>query len=309
MQRMVAPSSPDPGIDTRPRPPLGLIEYLDPSRSRPAPAAARRAFEGALLADRLGYRRVWLPEHHSTGSPSTNPLPLVAVLGSHTTRIRVGTAVTLVRIRDPYLTAEDIVTAGAFCGDRLDVGFGRGDVGGPAAESLRPLRKDDEDTDRAITLISSILENGCDWIDPLGAPCQRWLHGAGTRSAALAARAGDNYCHALFLNPDLDACLRPLAAYRDAHPTGTSAVAIAFVANPDAATARADSVQHRGIHIACAGTAEQCAVTVTTLLELTGVDEVVIAELSSDPGDHHRALRAVFDHVARSGAGLERAVC
>ncbi len=298
MQGLVAAQPPGP--DTAHRAPLGLIEFLDSSGGTAATVRGRQriAVEGALLADRLGYRRVWVPEHHDTGSPSTNPLPLVAVLGSHTTRIRVGGAVSLVRIRDPHLTAEDLVTAGLFCGDRLDVGLGRGDVADDAAKALAYLRKDDAGTRLAVTTITRVLDLGCSWISPLGAPYQRWLHGAGITSAVSAGEWGFDYCHALFLNPDLDACLTALEQHRNDYPAGRRAVAVALVANSDPVRARVDSAAQRGVQVACAGTAEQCAATVTALLELTGADEVVIAELSRDGADHRAALASIYDGVA-----------
>lgn len=301
MQGLVA--APPPGRDTD-RPPLGLIEFLDPSGGTAATVRDRQriAVEGALLADRLGYRRVWIPEHHGTGSASTNPLPLVAVLGSHTTRIRVGPAVSLVRIRDPYLTAEDLVTAGLFCGDRLDVGLGRGEVAGAAAQALAYLRKDDAGTRRAVTTITGALDGDCPWIDPLGAPYQRWLHGAGTTSAVTAGELGFDYCHALFLNPDIDACLGALERHRSGHPAGRRAVAVAVVANADPVRARIDSAAQRGVQVACTGTAEQCAATVTALLELAGADEVVIVELSRDGADHRAALAGIYRYVVGAPA-------
>lgn len=283
----------------RPAPvPLGLLEYLDLAPGRSAAAKRRLAFAGAVAADRLGYRRVWVPEHHGAGSASTNPVPLVAVLGSHTTRARVGTAVSLTRIRDPHLTAEDFVTAGAFCGDRLDVGLGRGAVGGPGAAVWAHLHADDAATDRAISTLVAVLDDGAPGIDPLGAPYQRWLHGAGYRSAELAAALGFDYCHALFLNPDRDGCLRTLAAHRAARPAGRTAVAVVVAANPDPATARADAARQTGVHVARAGTAEACAAAVRELLAHDEVDEVVLAEVSRDPATHLAALAAVLAGVA-----------
>ncbi|MBV9845456.1 MAG: LLM class flavin-dependent oxidoreductase [Kutzneria sp.] len=280
-------------------PPLGVLEYLDLCDDKPVRIKRETAFASALLADQIGYRRLWLPEHHSTGAPSSNPLLLAAVLGSHTSRIRVGTAVTLVRIRDPHLTAEDIAAAGFFCGDRLDVGFGRGDVGGPGSEVLNYLRKDNRETDEAIRTIVSILDSGCSWIDPIESSYQRWMHGAGTKSAELAGELRFNYCHALFLNPDLGACLRPLERYRASFPAGRTAVAVALVANDDPAKAKRDG-ERDGVVVMCAGSAQRCADTVCALLESTGADEVIITELSSDAKDHHRALKEIFALVAES---------
>jgi alkanesulfonate monooxygenase SsuD/methylene tetrahydromethanopterin reductase-like flavin-dependent oxidoreductase (luciferase family) len=293
-------AGPAPG--GRPGVPLGLIEFLDTARNGPAATAARRrtCLRGALAADRLGYRRVWVPEHHGRGSASTNPLPLMAALGAMTTRIRVGAAVSLVRVRDPYLTAEDLVTAGLFCGDRLDVGLGRGDVAGPAAEALAALRKDDAATRAAMDTIMSALDGGCSWIDPLGVPYQRWLHGAGTASAERAGELGFDYCHGLFLNPDRGACADALARHRAGNPGGRRAVAVALVANDDGDRARADAALQRGLRLLAAGPVAECAAALSDLRAATGVEEVVVAELSRAPGDHLAALAGL---AGSTGAG------
>lgn len=275
-------------------PPLGLIEFLDTAPNGPAAVAARRrtCLRGALAADRLGYRRVWIPEHHGRGSASTNPLPLIAAVGALTTRIRVGAAVSLVRVRDPHLTAEDLVTAGLFCGDRLDVGLGRGDVAGGPAAAL--ARKDDAGTRAAMDAVMAALDGGCPWIDPLDQPYQRWMHGAGTASADRAGEAGFDYCHGLFLNPDPDTCADALARHRAGHPDGRRAVAVALVANDDVDRARADAAEQRGLRLVAAGPVEECAAALAGLRAATGVAEVVVAELSRDPGDHLAALAGLM---------------
>jgi alkanesulfonate monooxygenase SsuD/methylene tetrahydromethanopterin reductase-like flavin-dependent oxidoreductase (luciferase family) len=281
--------------------PLGLIEFLDTSNVPAGRTRARqhRALAGALLADRIGYQRVWIPEHHAVGSASTNPLPLVAVLGSHTSRIRVGTAVSLVRIRDPHLTAEDLVTCGLFCGDRLDVGLGRGDVSGAARIALEGARADDAGTLQNARTIMSLLDDGCSWIDALGTPYQRWMHGAGITSAQQAGALGFDYCHGLFLNPDLDMCRTALDTHQHAFPGGRRAVAIVVVANADPVRAQADGAAQGFVNVTVAGTAPDCAAEIVGLMQATGVGEVVIAELSQDIADHRTALADIAQHTMR----------
>lgn len=281
--------------------PLGLIEFLDTSIAPPNGTRTRqhRALAGALLADRLGYRRVWVPEHHAVGSASTNPLPLVAVLGSHTSRIRVGTAVSLVRIRDPHLTAEDLVTCGLFCGDRLDVGLGRGDVAGAARTALAAVRADDAGTLRNARTIMSLLDDGCSWIDAIGTPYQRWMHGAGITSAQQAGALGFDYCHGMFLNPDIDMCRTALDTHRSAFRSGRRAVAIVVVANADPLQARADGAAQGHVNVTYAGTAPDCAAAIVALMQSTGVGEVVIAELSRSISDHRAALADIAEHTLR----------
>ncbi|GAA4832415.1 LLM class flavin-dependent oxidoreductase [Saccharopolyspora rosea] len=276
---------------------LGLIEYLDVTRGQDTRRRRRTAFASALLAEEIGYTRLWFPEYHDRGALSSNPVQLSAVVGSHTERIRVGTAVTLLRVRDPHLTAEDLCAAAAFCGDRLDVGFGRGNVGGAAAKALRHLHKDDQELETAVETVISVLDRGAEWIEPIGVPYQRWMHGAGGRSATLAGKLGFHYCHALFLNPDLDACVAQLETHRAlAPPTARNAVALTLVANDDPAVAVLDAIRQPHF-VNCAGTVADCASTVRNALRMTGADEAVIAELSRSPQDHHRALRAIHAEV------------
>jgi alkanesulfonate monooxygenase SsuD/methylene tetrahydromethanopterin reductase-like flavin-dependent oxidoreductase (luciferase family) len=283
---------------------LGLIEYLDASPTTSTRQRRQTAFTASLLAEEIGYGRLWIPEHHSAASPSTNPIMLAGALGARTSRIRLGTAVSLLRVRDPHLTAEDVVTAAALCGDRFDLGFGRGNVGGSAARALGYLRKDDQQLEAAIEQVVSILDEGTDWIEPIGADYQLWLHGAGSRSAVLAGKLGFSYCHALFLNPDIDVCERQFAEYRTLAPnSGKTAVALTLIANPDPVRAMLDAFA-QPFHVNCAGTAADCARTVVNALRMTGADEVIIAELSSAPDDHFRALADVFalasEEVAQS---------
>jgi alkanesulfonate monooxygenase SsuD/methylene tetrahydromethanopterin reductase-like flavin-dependent oxidoreductase (luciferase family) len=214
----------------------------------------------------------------------------------------LGTAVSLLRVRDPHLTAEDVIAAAAFCEGRFDLGFGRGNVGGAAAKALSYLRKDDQQLEVAIEQVVSILDEGTEWIEPIGSDYQLWLHGAGSRSAVLAGKLGFSYCHALFLNPDIDVCERQFAEYRTLAPnSGKTAVALTLIANRDPARAMLDAFAQPH-HVNCAGTAADCARTVVNALRLTQADEVIIAELSSAPDDHFAALAEIFALVGEEVA-------
>ncbi|WP_026316987.1 LLM class flavin-dependent oxidoreductase [Actinokineospora enzanensis] len=272
---------------------LGLIEYLDLTGTSDVATRQRVALDSARLADDLGYHRLWIPEHHGLLSPSTNALTMASVVGSHTRHIRVGTAVVLLRIRDPHLTAEEVATAASFCGSRLDIGIGRGDFGGPGAELLDGLRKGDAALTDAMDRLFEVLDNGCEWIPRLGIPAERWLHGTGTGSSELAAERGLSYCHALFLNPDIDTCLDALRRYRSGpRATGRTAIAVAVVANDDTAVAAADACRPP-FAVNCAGSVRECARMIRRLVDLTGVDDVLVTEMSAHPPDHFRAIEAI----------------
>src|SRR5258705_6554040 len=86
-----------------------------------------RGVEVAQAAEALGFRNVWLAEHHfSTYGYLSRPAQLATYIAAKTTRLRVGTAVIVVPLHHPLVVAEEIATLDLLSGGRLDVGLGRG---------------------------------------------------------------------------------------------------------------------------------------------------------------------------------------
>jgi alkanesulfonate monooxygenase SsuD/methylene tetrahydromethanopterin reductase-like flavin-dependent oxidoreductase (luciferase family) len=80
------------------------------------------------LGDRLGFDTVWLGELHFSRAFSilADPLILLAAAAQHTTRIRLGTAVTLLPLHNPVKIAEEAAVADILSNGRLEFGVGRG---------------------------------------------------------------------------------------------------------------------------------------------------------------------------------------
>src|SRR5580765_5620165 len=86
-----------------------------------------RAVDIAQAAETLGFRNVWLAEHHfSTYVYLSRPLQLATYIAAKTTRLRVGTAVVVVPLHHPLVIAEEIATLDLLAGGRVDIGLGRG---------------------------------------------------------------------------------------------------------------------------------------------------------------------------------------
>src|SRR5205809_2633685 len=86
-----------------------------------------RAVELAQASEELGFRNMWLAEHHfSTYGYLSRPLMLALHLAEKTRRIRVGTAVIVLPLHHPLIVAEEIATVDLLSGGRLDIGLGRG---------------------------------------------------------------------------------------------------------------------------------------------------------------------------------------
>jgi alkanesulfonate monooxygenase SsuD/methylene tetrahydromethanopterin reductase-like flavin-dependent oxidoreductase (luciferase family) len=80
------------------------------------------------LGDRIGFDTVWLGElHFSRGfSILGDPLMVLAAAAQRTTRIRLGTAVTLLPLHNPVKIAEEAAIADILSNGRLEFGVGRG---------------------------------------------------------------------------------------------------------------------------------------------------------------------------------------
>jgi luciferase family oxidoreductase group 1 len=86
-----------------------------------------RSVEQAQAAEALGFRNVWMAEHHfSTYGYLSRPLQFATYIAARTTTLRVGTAVIVVPLHHPLVVAEEIAMLDVLSGGRLDVGLGRG---------------------------------------------------------------------------------------------------------------------------------------------------------------------------------------
>lgn len=105
------------------------LSVLDRSRTRQGkePAQALRdtvAF--ARHAERLGYHRFWVSEHHGVpGVAGSAPTVLAAAVAAATTGIRVGTGGVMLPNHQPLVVAEQFGVLAALYPGRIDMGLGR----------------------------------------------------------------------------------------------------------------------------------------------------------------------------------------
>jgi luciferase family oxidoreductase group 1 len=108
------------------------------SGSSPARALAETT-ELARVVERLGYRRLWVAEHH--GMPavaSSAPAVLLAHLAAATTELRVGSGGVMLPNHSPLTIAEQFGTLEALHPGRIDLGIGRAPGTDPrTAQALR----------------------------------------------------------------------------------------------------------------------------------------------------------------------------
>ena len=77
-------------------------------------------------ADQLGFDGAWFAEHRIPGFAWGNPAVWMASLARETSRIRLGSAVSLLPLHNPIRVVEDYSVVDVLSGGRLDLGVGRG---------------------------------------------------------------------------------------------------------------------------------------------------------------------------------------
>ena len=222
----------------------------------------------ARLADRLGFHRYWLAEHHALAALA-DPCPeiLLARLGAETRRIRVGTGGVLLPHYSALKVAEVFRMLEALYPGRIDLGIGR--APGGDMRTARALREDGfanaAHFPEQIGDLSGYLDGSLPDDHPYarlrvqpagsGAP-EIWLLGSSEYSGALAAQIGVRYAFAHFINPHGgDGVMR--AYQRDFRPSGSVArprglvcAAVICAESNEAADRLAISMDLRRIHMA-----------------------------------------------------------
>lgn len=106
-----------------------LLSLLDRSRTRVGQTdahALRATIRRAQHAERLGYHRFWVAEHHAVpGVVGSAPTVLMAAVAAATSRIRVGTAGVMLANHNPFVVAEQLAVLAGLHPGRIDLGVGR----------------------------------------------------------------------------------------------------------------------------------------------------------------------------------------
>src|SRR5262245_60199705 len=133
---------------------IGLVMECDYREGRTQEEAFAEAMDIAEIAETEGLDGVWLAERHfathgrptdpmGAGIPSIASVPLVlaAAIAARTTRVRIGTGVSVLPLCHPIRTAEEAATVDQISKGRLDFGVGRS--GFPRAYAGYGIRYDE----------------------------------------------------------------------------------------------------------------------------------------------------------------------
>ncbi|GAC1312804.1 MAG: LLM class flavin-dependent oxidoreductase [Vulcanimicrobiaceae bacterium] len=173
--------------------------------------AVLATIELARAAERLGYERFWLAEHHAMGGlADASPEILLARLTATTTRIRLGTGGIMAPHYSALKIAENFRMLEALAPGRIDLGLGRAPGGTPlvsAALESRDAGQFPQQVFDTIGWLRGTLPTEHRFASlvamPSGATApQPWILGSSEYGAALAAELGLPYVFAHFIAGD-----------------------------------------------------------------------------------------------------------
>jgi luciferase family oxidoreductase group 1 len=126
---------------------LDLIPVRTDQSTSDALAATTRL---AQTADRLGYTRYWIAEHHNMPAvAATSPPVVIAHLAARTAQLRLGSGGVMLPNHAPLAVAEQFALLEAAYPGRIDLGVGRAPGSDPLTSYLlrKPAGRDDSDVD------------------------------------------------------------------------------------------------------------------------------------------------------------------
>ncbi len=200
--------------------PFSVLDLSPIVEGGSASQALANSLDLAQHAERWGFHRFWLAEHHNMpGIASAATAVVIGHVAAGTRTIRVGSGGVMLPNHAPLIVAEQFGTLEALFPGRIDLGIGR--APGTDPSTARALRRDPSDTEdgfvRDVQELRSYLgplpqgqtTRAIPGID-LDVPI--WLLGSSLFSAQLAAALGMPFAFASHFAPDY--LIQALEVYR-----------------------------------------------------------------------------------------------
>ncbi len=189
--------------------PLSILELTRVAEGRSTREALDHARDLAAHAEALGYRRIWIAEHHNfPGIASAATFLVIAHIAAGTQRIRVGAGGIMLPNHSPYVIAEQFGTLAHLFPGRIDLGLGR--APGTDGVTLGALRRAPAAADtfpddvRELQGYLAPVQPGqrVQAVPAAGTMVPLWILGSSLFGAALAADLGLPYAFASHFAPD-----------------------------------------------------------------------------------------------------------
>ncbi|HWR49949.1 MAG TPA: LLM class flavin-dependent oxidoreductase [Bryobacteraceae bacterium] len=188
--------------------PLSILDLVRITEEAGPRGAIDNARDLARHAERWGYRRIWVAEHHNIPSIASAATSLViAHIAAGSESIRVGAGGIMLPNHSPLVIAEQFGTLAHLFPGRIDLGLGR--APGTDQLTLRALRRSPASADsfpEDVLELQALLAPAAPGqriqaVPGVGTEVPLWILGSSTFGAALAAELGLPYAFASHFAP------------------------------------------------------------------------------------------------------------
>jgi luciferase family oxidoreductase group 1 len=189
---------------------LSILELVRVTEETDARGALDNARDLAAHAEGLGYRRIWVAEHHNmAGIASAATAVVIAHIAAGSKSIRVGAGGIMLPNHAPYIIAEQFGTLARLFPDRIDLGLGR--APGTDQLTVRALRRAPESAEHfpqdvlelQAFLAPAVPGQRIQAVPAAGTNVPLWILGSSNFGAMLAAEFGLPYAFASHFAPDM----------------------------------------------------------------------------------------------------------
>jgi luciferase family oxidoreductase group 1 len=188
--------------------PLSVLDLAPVAEGSDTGVALRNSLDLARTAERLGYQRFWMAEHHSMpGIASAATAVALAYVGSGTSTIRIGAGGVMLPNHAPLVVAEQFGTLESLFPGRVDLGLGRapGTDRAAALALRRNLASDENGFPQDVVELMDYFAGGGDKavraVPGEGLAVPVWILGSSLFGAQLAAMLGLPYAFASHFAP------------------------------------------------------------------------------------------------------------
>lgn len=200
--------------------PFSVLDLAPITEGSDAAQSFRNTLDLARHAERLGYRRFWLAEHHGMpGIASAATAVLIGHVAAGTSTIRVGAGGVMLPNHAPLVIAEQFGTLESLYPGRIDLGLGR--APGSDQATSRALRRNlgtspdefPQDVVELMDFLSPDPQQAIRAVPGTGLEVPIWILGSSLFGAQLAAALGLPYAFASHFAPAM--MMQAVALYRD----------------------------------------------------------------------------------------------
>ena len=204
--------------------PVSVLDLTPVPSGSTGADAVRNSIDLAIAAERWGYSRYWVAEHHNTpGMACPAPELMIGQIASATSRIRVGSGGVMLPNHSPLRVAESFRLLEALYPGRIDLGIGRAPgTDGVTAYALRRSNASGDEFPSQLAELLAFTGGGFPDDHPFRTVSAQpadvdlppiWILGSSDYGAQVAAAMGVGFAFARHLNPR--GAVPAMALYRE----------------------------------------------------------------------------------------------